>query len=397
MKKRGRELKAEWGQAAAEWRDPAQIASHWREATTLDPRLLESRVRGDWWGLLQRLDATLFVTREYEHLVVGLSAPDGHPHVTFFPVPHPSGLIVDRAGHRVFLASTRNPNQVYILKPATNLLERSDTKVKPGFVNPLMPATSAFYPGSLYMHDLALIGGELHANAVGLNSVVRLHPEGQFRNVWWPRCIERGRKPVFDRNYIQLNSIAPGTSTRDSYYSASSCTLGRFRPGHLRYKVDKQGVIFSGRTRQPVCFGLTRPHSARLWKGRVWVANSGYGELGYVNDGKFEVVLRLPGWTRGLCLTSEIAFVATSRVIPRYSRYAPGLDYERSRCGVHAVCLKTGRVLGSIEWPSGNQVFAIDWINTHVSPGFVFQAGRRKSRQEKALFYRYLIDHSGVQ
>jgi len=388
-----RQMEGLWNRHSAEWRDPAQISSQWQDATRVDPALVESSAKGEWWDLLEQLGITLFITREYEHLVLALSAHAGRRRVTFLPIPHPSGLVVDRLAGRMYLASTRNPNQIYVFKPAAGLLQRTDTSVRLTPSSAFVPASTAFYPGSLYTHDLAVISGELYANAVGHNCVVKLQPEGRFCRVWWPKCIERGGKPVFERNHIQLNSIGAGKTLEDSYYSASSCKIGRLRPGHLRYKVDGQGVVFSGRTRQPICSGLTRPHSVRLWKGNVWVANSGYGELGYARDGRFEAVCRLPGWTRGLSVTEGIAFVGTSRIIPRFARYAPGLDSAGSRCGVHAVCLKTARVLGSIEWPAANQIFAIDWISDSVSPGFLFETPRRRTNRELAFFYRYLTEH----
>ena len=290
----------------------------------------------------------------------------------------------------MFLASTRNPNQVYTLKLTTGALERADVKAGSDATGLLVPTSTSLYPGCLYIHDLALVGGKLCANAVGHNSVVELRPDGSFRPLWWPKCMERDGRPVFGQNYIQLNSIAAGESLRSSFYSASSGRIGRLRPGHLNYRVDRQGVVFSGRTREPACSGLTRPHSARLWNGRIWLANSGYGEVGFVNQGKFEVVCKLPGWTRGLSILSGIAFVGTSRVIPRYSRYAPGVDLDKSRCAIHAISLETGCVLGSIEWPFGNQLFAIDWIEDRVSSGFPFAAKRRNPAREISLFYRYL-------
>jgi uncharacterized protein (TIGR03032 family) len=392
--KQGRQIAELWDRHAAEWRDPAQISSQWKEAAEVDPRLLEGSATVEWWSLLEQLGITLFVTREYEHLALGLTARGGRPRVTYFPVPHPSGLVVDRAARRMYLASTRNPNQIYTLMPASGLLSRSDTRVRVPPSSRLLPVASAFYPGSLYLHDLALVGGELFGNAVGHNCIVKLEPEGRFCRAWWPKCIERQGQPVFERNHIQLNSIAAGKTLQDSYYSASSCHIGRLRPGHLNYKVDGQGVIFSGRTREPICTGLTRPHSARLRKGDVWVANSGYGELGYVQNARFEAIGSLPGWTRGLCIKDGIAFVGTSRVIPRFSQYAPGLNPRHSRCGVHAVSLKTARVLGSIEWPTANQIFAIDWMADNVSPGFLFEAPSRKTSRELAFFYRYLTDHN---
>jgi uncharacterized protein (TIGR03032 family) len=387
MKKSDHQLAGMWTRHAAEWRDTAQVSSQWREAADTDPRLLESRASKGWWSTLEQLGITLFVTREYEHLVLALA---GRAHTSYFPMPHPSGLAVDRKARCVHVASTRNPNQIYTFKPLASLLERSDVKL-PGKYDPvMMPVTAAYYPGSLYIHDLAIVGGQLYANAVGHNAVVRL-PEGNcFERSWWPKCIELQGSPVFSRNHIQLNSIAAGRTLAQSFFSASSDQIGRLRPGHLNYPVDGRGVIFSGVTREPVCTGLTRPHSARLRDKEIWVDNSGYGEVGLVHDGRLQVVRRLPGWTRGLCLVDDIAFVGTSRIIPKFARYAPGLDAAASICGIHAISCKTGDLVGSLEWPYGNQIFSIDWIPSGVTTGFPFRIPFRQQKRETALFYSYL-------
>jgi hypothetical protein len=157
------------------------------------------------------------------------------------------------------------------------------------------------------------------------------------------RAIDGRQGPRFGRNFLQLNSIAAGRTLASSFFSASAAVPSARRPGHLNFPVDGRGVIFSGRTRDVVATGLTRPHSARLHEGTLWVDNSGYGEFGRITDARFEPVIRLKGWTRGLCITDKIAFVGTSRVIPRFRHYAPGLDVDRSRCGIHAVDLQTGR------------------------------------------------------
>jgi uncharacterized protein (TIGR03032 family) len=160
--------------------------------------------------------------------------------------------------------------------------------------------------------------------------------------------------------------------------------------------VDRRGVIFSGATREPIARGLTRPHSARLANGRLWVDNSGYGELGTIESGRFEPVARLPGWTRGLCFVGGVAFVGTSRVIPRFRGYAPGLDVASSVCGVHAVEVASGRVLGSLEWPVGNQIFALDWVPSGVASGLPFAArGRRSAARERDLFYTFSTGSPG--
>ena len=388
--RRDSQLADMWTRHSADWRDTAQVCSQWREAAGADPRLLESRAGKGWWSTLEQLGVTLFVTREYEHLVLALSADKGRRKTTFFPMPHPSGLAVDRRTNKVYVASTRNPNQIYAFKPLASLLDRTDVHLPRDPGTPLMPSTAAYYPGSLYIHDLAIVGGRLHANAVGHNAVVRLADGNCFERVWWPNCIEVKGAPLFSRNHIQLNSIAAGKTLAQSFFSASSDKIGRLRPGHLNYPVDGRGVIFSGATREPICTGLTRPHSARLRDSQIWVDNSGYGEVGLVQDGRLQVVRKLPGWTRGLCIIGDIAFVGTSRIIPKYSRYAPGLQASSSVCAVHAISCKTGGLLGSLEWPYGNQIFSIDWIQSSVSTGFPFQVPLRQQKRETALFYSYL-------
>jgi uncharacterized protein (TIGR03032 family) len=230
----------------------------------------------------------------------------------------------------------------------------------------------------------------LHGNAVGQNAVVRFEPDGRHTRVWWPKAIETRGTPDFARNYLQLNSIAAGPDLERSYFSASADAPSSRRPGQRHFRVDGRGVVFSGASREPIARGLTRPHSARLSGGHVWVANSGYGEVGVVHDGGFEARTRLPGWTRGLGFAGHVAFAGTSRVLPRFRQYAPGLELDESICGVHALDTRTGRVLGSVLWPFGNQIFAVEPIPARATRGLPFTAGRRRRRdRERELFYAY--------
>jgi uncharacterized protein (TIGR03032 family) len=378
-----------WAQHHAEWRDPAQIVSQWAAADAVNPQLLRSTVHGAWWETLERLALTLLVTREYEHLVLGLTVTAGKPQISYLPLPHPSGLAVDARRGLVHIAATRNPNQIFTFAPLSGSLARADARVA-DTGRPLLPRRSTFLPGCLYLHDLAMIDGELHANAVGQNAVVRISADGTAAPVWWPRSIERADGPAFERNYLQLNSIAAGSSPQTSYYSASTAQIGGRRPGQRHFAVDRRGVIFDGATREVLVGGLTRPHSARLANGRLLVNDSGYGRLVAVDRGRLEPLLQLPGWTRGLCVAGDIAFVGTSRVIPRFRQYAPGLAVDDSRCGLHAVDLRSGTVLGSLYWPNGNQIFAIEAVPAAWTTGFALTAGRaRQPRRERDLYYAY--------
>ena len=378
------------------FRDPAQINGHIAGVASIDQKLLDFKVKGDWWGVLERLKITLLVGREYEHFVLALGS-DQRPQISYMPLPHPSGIAVDRKKAQVHIASTRNPNQIFTLKPVQGLLDRDDIDVSVPAAKPLVSVRSNFFPGCLYIHDLAMIGGKLHANAVGQNAVIKIEDDGSFERVWWPDCIERDGRPDFGQNYIQLNSIAAGANLKQSFFSASSDKMSARRPGHQNYPVDGRGVIFSGKTAQVIARGLTRPHSARLGgiagHERLWVDNSGYGEFGYIDDEVFCPVVKLGGWTRGLSICQDVAFVGTSRVIPRFAQYAPGLDVNSSICAVHAIAIKSGKVLGSIAWNYGNQIFAIDWLPAKQSAGFPFLYKGNKDNKDlentRGLFYAF--------
>jgi uncharacterized protein (TIGR03032 family) len=318
-----------------------------------------------------------------------MSVVGGRPRASYLHLPHPSGLAVDAASGRVFVASTRNPNVVFTFAPCRAVAPRSGSAGDAEGL--LLPTGASYLPGCLYLHDLAILGDGLYANAVGLNVVARLGGDGGFEPVWWPRCIDTPDGPDMSRNYLQLNSIAAGPSLSESYYTASAASPSRRRPGMLNFPVDRRGVVFSGATREVCGVGLTRPHSARLYGGEVWVDNSGYGELGRIVAGRFEPVLKLGGWTRGLLFAGGLAFVGTSRVIPKFRRYAPGLDPDRCACGIHAVEMATGRVLGSLLWPSGNQIFAIEGVERSVTSGFPFvRPGDGRSKRHVALFSKGL-------
>lgn len=387
MSRRSQDDRRRWQEHDGQLRDPLQVAAQWLGAAEADPELLRFEVRGAWWEALEETGQTLLVTREYEHLAMALRATEAGTRLSYMRLPHPSGVAVDEEAGRIHLACTRNPNMVLAFGPASDFERRPGWEAPQALASALLPVHARYLPGCLYLHDLALVGGRLHANAVAMNAVVELPEAGGFRTVWWPASVDGPDGPRLDRNYLQLNSIAAGADLEASYFTASADRPSFRRPGHRNFPVDGRGVVFSGRTRGVVARGLTRPHSARLVDGELWVDNSGYGELGRVDGGAFRPVVRLPGWTRGLCAHRGVAFVGTSRVIPRFRHYAPGLDEVASVAGVHAVDLAAGRILGSLIWPAGNQVFAVELCRGVRTCGFPLEVGARRAPAHTRAFF----------
>ena len=376
-----------WEQQGKILRDPKEIFGASYDHAMITRQSLYFKTSPSFAQILYKRQATIFVSREYENLLVAFFSPDGHSLVqTYFHVPHPSGIAVDADNQTLYIASTRNPNQIFEFHGAeTTAIAHTRASV-------LLPTRAKFYPGSYYFHDLSFIQKSLYANAVGLNAIIKVDLSKSTPDipVWWPRSIENSKgRPQHQKNFIQLNSIAAGATLKDSFFTASGEKIGKRLPGQKNYLVRDRGVVFSGRNREVIARGLTRPHSARLSGERIWLANSGFGTVGYIHSGVYRPVLCCDAWTRGLCfLDNRILLAGTSRILPRFEKYAPGVDPAKARCAVHAFDIKTETLLGSLAFPYGNQIFSIAVLYGSSPFAFPYTKARYSTRSEKSLFYQ---------
>ena len=188
-------------------------------------KLLGFETSGPWWDLLDELGLALAVSREYEHLLLLLGGARGQPWQTALELPHPSGLFYDEPSDELIVSSTRTPNQIFFFKRlAAADFEREVVPVD--FVRPegtlFLPYRSWLLPGTLYIHDVVLLDGEIYATATGHNFLARLLPQGGWERVWWPACVDGLGRAAFDQNYLQLNSIARAASPAAGFYTAFS-------------------------------------------------------------------------------------------------------------------------------------------------------------------------------
>ena len=114
------------------------------------------------------------------------------------------------------------------------------------------------------------------------------------------------------------------------------------------------GCVMDVTSNETILSGLCMPHSPRWHDGRLWLLNSGRGELLCINpvSGQADVVARFPGYPRGLALVNQVGFVGLSQV--RETATFGGLPLTEGdsplQCGVWAVDLRSGALLGRIEF-----------------------------------------------
>lgn len=206
--------------------------------------------------------------------------------------------------------------------------------------------------GALDVHDVAL--GEVGDGrrgpvfvATAFNCLATISDTASFRPLWRPPFV--GALVGEDR--CHLNGLAM-EGDRPAYVTAVS--RSDVADGWRERRRDG-GVVVDVASGEVVAAGLSMPHSPRLHEGRLWLLNSGEGEIGTIDpaSGAFRAVAFLPGYARGLAFAGPYAVVGLSR--PRRNHTFEGLALgERlaakdvaPRCGLVVIDTRDGR---TVEW-----------------------------------------------
>lgn len=205
----------------------------------------------------------------------------------------------------------------------------------------------SYHTGALDAHDVGALpdGTPVFVNT-RFNCLATPSPVHSFTPYWRPPFISA----LVSEDRCHLNGMAMGPDSRPAYVTAASRsdTVDGWRD-----RRRDGGVVIDVARDRILCSGLSMPHSPRLHDGRLWVLNSGAGQLGWIDpetpDPVFTPEIFCPGFVRGLAFHGHYAFVGLSR--PRYDRFEGlGLD-ERLRetdsepwCGVQIIDLRKGSV-----------------------------------------------------
>jgi uncharacterized protein (TIGR03032 family) len=205
----------------------------------------------------------------------------------------------------------------------------------------------SYNTGVLDAHDVGLLkSGEVIFVNTRFNCLATPSGSYSFAPLWKPPFISG----IVDEDRCHLNGMAM-LNGEPRYVTAAS--RSNTIDGWRDRRADG-GVAIDVRTGQIVCSGLSMPHSPRLYRDRLWVLNSGAGELGWIDleDNSFRTLAFCPGFVRGLAFHDRYAFVGLSK--PRYQRFE-GLALDARLieadsepwCGVQVIDLETG---ACVEW-----------------------------------------------
>lgn len=247
------------------------------------------------------------------------------------------GIAISEDARRIFLAAH------YQIYRFDNILPPGET-VEDGIDAVFVPRM-AWFTGDLDTHDMAIgaDGRPLFVNTA-FGCLATVEDGHSFRPLWQPPFLSR----FAAEDRCHLNGLAteagqPRFVTAVSQSDVADGWRDRRRDG---------GVVIDVADNRIVAQGLSMPHSPRLYRGRLWLLNSGTGEFGHVDPatGQFTALCFCPGYARGLAFAGDHAVIGLS--LPRDNRAFQGLALDealrardtQARCGLIVVDLTSGDI-----------------------------------------------------
>ena len=204
---------------------------------------------------------------------------------------------------------------------------------------------SSYVTGDLDVHDLVIdrTGKLIFANTL-FNCLATVSNTHSFQPLWQPEFISS----LIAEDCCHLNGIA----LRSDKVRYVTCIGQSDRANSWRESRRDGGCIIDVEHNCLIASGLSMPHSPRWYQNRLWVLNSGTGELGYIDlqQGRFEPIVFCPGYLRGCAFIGNYAVVGISKL--RNKTFSGLLLDERlarlkqdSFCGLLVIDLSQGKIV----------------------------------------------------
>ncbi len=283
------------------------------------------------WLLEQRV-SVLFSTYQTGSLVALGVDDNGHLAVESANLEYCMGLWAAPAERSLWVAARDYVWRYTDILPAGQRWAQHDAIFAP---------QASWVTGDLDTHDLVRErdGRMVFANT-RYNCLATTSEAHHFSPLWQP-SFTSGLE-VGDRCHLNGIAVKDGEVTHVSVLARTDTPQG------WRDAKADGGALIDTASGEVVLAGLSMPHSPRWADGRLWVLESGTGQLGWVDlaRGRFEPVVFCPGYPRGLAFIGHYALIGLS--LPREQSGFGGLALQDAlerrglppRCGLLLVDLR---------------------------------------------------------
>lgn len=302
---------------------------------------------------LSQLSGSLVVTTYQAGKLALLGWRGSQPSLLMRQFTKPMGIAV--APDRLALATQ---HEITLFANAS-LLAPDFMPEQPTRYDALYLPRATYHTGDLNVHDLAFADDGLWFVNSRFSCLSALSKDFSFVPRWKPPFISE----LVPEDRCHMNGLAMVDGT-PKYVTAlgETDTVGGWRA-----QKATGGVLLDVESGAVLLRGLSMPHSPRWHQGRLWLLNSGAGELLCFNpaEGTASVVCRLPAYLRGLCLIGRYAVVGLCQI--REKHIFGGLPvqerHEKLLSGLAVIDLPTGQLVGTFEFTSGcTEIYDVQFL-----------------------------------
>lgn len=314
--------------------------------------------------LLLRLNCSVAISTYQAGKLIFLSPKDEN---SLIQLPRtfakPMGIAEDREKDKIALACKDEIVVFSNSKELANYYPKSQNKYDALY----MPRVT-YHTGPLDIHDLRFgKDGALFAVNTLFSCIIQINDDFNFSPYWTPPFIDK----LVSEDRCHLNGMALENGT-PKYATA-------FNQGNSfqswREHITKSGVIFDLASNEVIAGNLAMPHSPRLFGDDLYVLLSATGELVKidVNSGKYEVIVKLEGFVRGMSLHKDYLFIGLSKLRKNSSSFAK-LDFaeKANHSGIMVVHLPTGSIAGKITYLNSlDEIYDVHIIADKLRPNIL--------------------------
>ena len=289
--------------------------------------------------LLAQANLSVLMSTYQSGRMITLRSMDGVLNTHFTAMPRPMGMAAKAGGH--LAVGTANEVWSYRDQPAVA------AKIEPlGSYSAAYVLRQRHVTGDIAIHEMDYDSdGQLWIVATKFSCLATLDPEHSFVPKWRPSFVTE--LVAEDRCHLNGMALRDGRPRYVTAFSESN------EPQGWRDTKAFGGMIIDVDADEIMTRGLCMPHSPRWYRDTLWVLESGKGSLSRIDPdtGAAEVVLTLPGFTRGMEFVGRYALIGLSQVRESVFSGLPLTESAEPRhSGLWVVDLDTAKVVGFVRF-----------------------------------------------
>lgn len=300
--------------------------------------------------ILEHFGLSVLVSTYQAGKVVVIDGVDERVSLEFHSFDRPMGVAVDEALSRLAVATR---DSIWIANNESLIARQLPEPAGSCFLG-----RRSYSTGDIAAHEIAWAENSLWIVNTRFSCLCTTDERNSFIPRWRPHFIDQ----LVPEDRCHLNGVAVANG-RPQFVTAFAQSNSREA---WRANRHETGCLINVDANVVVGEGFAMPHSPRIANGGVYLLNSGHGSLVRVNaNGAQEVIGQFPGFTRGLAIYGELAFVGLSKVRENATFGELPISNQGTvlKCGFAIMNLTTGEIVALFEFKTGiTEIFEVSLV-----------------------------------